>query len=59
MRIAQEIYRTMNDADLQGVLVSKADESNKAGIVVGGGSGETYGVIEFFHLVVMLHVKNA
>ena len=29
MRIAQEIYRTTNDADLQGTLVDKADGSSK------------------------------
>ena len=29
MRIAQEIYRTTNDADLQGTLVFKVDESSE------------------------------
>jgi hypothetical protein len=32
MRIAQEIYRTTNDADLQGTLVDKADGSSKDGM---------------------------
>ena len=54
MPIAQEIYRTTNDADLQGTLVNKAGKSSKdgmkaevllgwidwqAGIVVGRGFG--------------------
>ena len=32
IRMAQEIYRTTNDADLQGTLVEKAGESSKDGM---------------------------
>ena len=31
MRIVQDIYRTTNDADLQGTLVDKAGESSEVG----------------------------